>query len=237
TDALADPPGEADALHIERLVRLPESAWCYEPPDDAPDVAPPPCAAAGHITFGSFNNFAKVNESLIALWSKVLLAVDGSRLLLKAASLRDPATRTRAHDAFAAHGVAAERVELIGMTATPREHLDLYWRVDVALDTFPYHGTTTTCEALWMGVPVVTLAGRTHASRVGVSLLTSIGLTDLIAADEEGYIAAAARLADDRTTLAQIRATLRARMRRSPLMAGVRFTRAWESALRAMTGA
>ena len=235
TDALADPrDADGEALCTERLIRLPETAWCYEPPADAPDVAPLPAISAGHVTFGSFNNLAKVNAALIELWSQVLLAVPGSRLVIKATSLRDPATRSRLQAAFAAHGVESNRIEPIGSVPSAAEHLGLYGRIDIALDTFPYHGTTTTCEALWMGVPVVTLAGRTHASRVGVSLLSNIGLRFLATTDRSQYIAAAASLAADRHRLAELRATLRDRMLRSPLMAAPAFARRFECALRDM---
>jgi predicted O-linked N-acetylglucosamine transferase (SPINDLY family) len=237
TDAHADPPGDADALHTERLYRLPDTAWCFRPERDAPAVAPLPAESAGHVTFGSFNNFGKVNAAVLDAWAQVLAAVPRARLLIKAASLRDQPTRQRLVDALAVRGVEPGRVEAVESVKGEREHLALYGRVDIALDTFPYHGTTTTCEALWMGVPVVTLAGPTHASRVGVSLLSSVGLAEQIAPDVAGYVAIAAGLAGDLSSLAQLRRTLRERMLASPLMDAPRFTAHLESAYRAMGSA
>jgi predicted O-linked N-acetylglucosamine transferase (SPINDLY family) len=140
----------------------------------------------------------------------------------------------RVRQQFVAHGIAAERIELLGHEMDPMRHLATYARLDVALDTFPYNGTTTTCEAMWMGVPVVTLAGRTHAGRVGVSLLEIVRLRELIAQDHDGYIRLAVELAQDRKRLAELRAGLRARMRTSPLMNGYDFARRLESAYRTM---
>jgi predicted O-linked N-acetylglucosamine transferase (SPINDLY family) len=233
TDALADPPGAADAFYTEKLLRLPGCAWCFDA-TDAPDVAPPPAAQAGYITFGSFNNFAKVNAAVLDLWARVLTAVPNARLLIKAFSLHDAAVRQRVRDTFAQRGVDAERVELLGSTRDHREHLALYGKVDIALDTFPYHGTTTTCEALWMGVPVITQAGQTHASRVGVSLLSAIGHCDWIATDAEQYVQLAKKMAGDRDALAHVRSTLRERVKTSPLGEVKRFTNSFESALRSI---
>jgi len=231
TDALADPPGAADALNVEKLWRLPTCAWCYHPPDEAPDVQARP---AGPITFGCFNAFAKINEKTIALWADLLNRVPASRLLLKSAGAGQESSRTCLTARFAELGITGDRIEMLGRTPDARDHMKLYGRVDVALDTYPYHGTTTTCEALWMGVPVVTLAGRTHVSRVGVSLLTSAGLPELIAQSPEDYLRIAASLADDLPRLTESRQTLRAKLRASPLMDGARFTSDMESAYRQM---
>ncbi|MCA1805974.1 MAG: tetratricopeptide repeat protein, partial [Xanthomonadaceae bacterium] len=175
TDAIADPPGE-EAWHSEELLRLDGGFLCYQPDPNSPDASPLPALATGQVTFGSFNNFSKLNPAVLELWAQVLQRVPGSRLLLKCPALTDAALREHTAAALQALGIGAERLELLGHTPTRAEHLALYARLDIALDTFPYNGTTTTCEALWMGVPVVTLAGRRHAGRVGASLLEAAGL-------------------------------------------------------------
>ena len=234
TDALADPPGATEHLHSEQLIRLPASAWCFRPPADAPPVNALPLHRAGHLTFGCFNGLPKLNPATLILWSRILLAVPGSRLLLKNVGLREPSVQSRIRGVLEHAGIAAERITLLGPAPNIAEHLAAYGRVDIALDTFPYHGTTTTCEALWMGVPVVTLAGPTHESRVGVSLLTNAGLPELIARDRDEYSRLAVQLAADVTRLADLRATLRARLAASPLLDAPRFARNVEAAYRAM---
>ena len=234
TDALADPPGATEHLHTEQLVRLPDCAWCFRPLAEAPPVSDPPMHRAGHVTFGCFNALPKLTDATLALWSRILLAVPGSHLLLKNFGLREPSVQVRIRGVLENAGIAAERVELLGPARSIAEHLAAYARVDLALDTFPYHGTTTTCEALWMGVPVIALAGPVHASRVGVSLLTNVGLPELIANDADDYVRTAVQLAADTTHLAELRATLRGRMASSPLMDAPRFTRNVELAYREM---
>ena len=234
TDVHADPPGLTEHLHTEKLVRLRASVWCYRPAADAPPVGALPAAQSGHVTFGSFNAMAKMSGGMPALWARLLMEVPGSRLLLKNSGLAERAVREGVLEIFARAGVVAERVDLMGRTDSVAEHLAAYGRVDIALDTFPYHGTTTTCEALWMGVPVVTLAGRTHASRVGVSLLKNVGLPELIAGSEDEYISIATKLAADTARLAELRAIMRDRLRGSVLMDGVRFARNVEDAYRKM---
>lgn len=199
-DSATDPVG-SDALCVERLVRLDPVFIAFGVPRDAPEVALRDRGNGGAITFGSFNAVTKISDACVAMWSRVLARVPGSRLLLKGATLAEPALRERTRQRFVACGVEGSRVEVLAPTRTPREHLEAYARVDVALDTFPYHGTTTTCEAMWMGVPVVTLAGDRHASRVGVSLLRAVGLSDLVARDEDDFVRIAASLADDRSRL------------------------------------
>jgi tetratricopeptide (TPR) repeat protein len=234
TDAVADPPGEADALYSERLVRLKPGFLCYRAPDDAGPVAPLPVRAAGHVTFGSFNNVAKLSPATIALWARLLREVPGARLLLKASQFKDRGTRERIAAAFAAAGVAAERLTVLPPQATTAGHLAEYARVDIALDPLAYNGTATTCEALWMGVPVVTLRGDRHAARVGASILSAVGLDRLIAPTADAYVATAAGLARDLTGLAALRADLRERLRGSPLTDGDGFARAVETAYRTM---
>jgi protein O-GlcNAc transferase len=159
TDAIADPVGEADAFATEKLVRFAPTAWCYAPPPGAPPVTPLPCRRVGYVTFGSFNDLSKVTDRMLALWSKILQGVTHSRLRLKGRGLSEEAIRSHLSQRFADVGVAAERVDFLERTADTQQHLALYGDVDIALDTFPYHGTTTTCEALWMGVPVVSHMG------------------------------------------------------------------------------
>ena len=236
TDALADPPGATEHLHAEALIRLPDCAWCFRPSEHAPPVSATPILHAGQVTFGCFNALPKITPALMRLWCDILLAVPGSRLLLKNIAFRDSSSQQRIRAMFADSGIATERIEMAGHVADLADHLSSYGRVDIALDTFPYHGTTTTCEALWMGVPVVTLAGKTHASRVGVSLLTNVGLPELIASDAAEYVTIAAALAGDPSRLAALRTSLRARMVASPLMDGPRFARNVESAFRTIWG-
>ncbi len=234
TDARADPPGETDALHTESLLRLPRSFICYGPPQDAPEPTTPPSQSAGHITFGSFNNLAKTTPELIETWSRILSAVPGSRLLLKSRATADPATRQRLLALFSAADVNVERIGFLNPEPSHFEHLAAYRQIDIALDTFPYHGTTTTCEALWMGIPVITRAGPVHAARVGVSLLAQVGLDQLVATGEKEYIRTAARLAGDRELLATLHHTLRGTMRRSSLCDAAGFTAELEQAYRKM---
>jgi tetratricopeptide (TPR) repeat protein len=214
-DAITDPPG-TDDLCTERLIRLPHCFLCYSGDDSAPRFAQVASATAGHITFGSFNVLSKVNDTTLDLWARVLAAVPHSRLLIKARSLDDSGTRERVRAALAARGIA-ERTELLAHTKTLSEHLATYNRIDVALDTWPYNGTTTTCESLWMGLPVVTLTGTTHASRVGASLLTALGLTELITSDADAFVRTASALALDTSNRSTLLITLRDRMKASPL--------------------
>lgn len=234
TDAVADPLEDAETLHTEALMRLPETFQCFRKPPDAPAVAPVPMIKAGHVTFASFNMLAKVHPALVARWAEILRAVENSRLVLKAAPFRDAGTRAHYHAMFAARGIAAERIELLGYIPSAAAHFALYNRIDVTLDTDPYNGATTTCEALWMGVPVVTLAGRSHVGRVGTALLTHLGLEELIAASPEDYVARAVALARDPARLSAMRTGLRPRMEASSLTDPARFTSALEDAYRAM---
>jgi predicted O-linked N-acetylglucosamine transferase (SPINDLY family) len=235
TDAVTDPRGMTEAWHSERLVRLAGPFSCYEPDAAAPAVSALPADRLGTITFGCFNNFAKVSPPVFAAWSALLAAVPGSQLLLKSRGLADPATVQRVHAGFARHGVRPERIHCDGRELSVRDHLSLYHDVDVALDPFPYNGTTTTCEALWMGVPVVTLAGGVHASRVGASLLTHVGLPDWIAGSVDDYVRIAVAAVNDRPRLARLRATLRDQVRQSPLCDAPGFTRNLEDVLASLT--
>lgn len=229
TDALADPEGE-ERWYTEKLLRLANCFLCYRPPEHAPPVRDEtPAVQNGHVTFGSFNNAAKISPSTIRLWAQVLVAVPESRLLLKNPSFSDAATRARFAGLFADAGVPAERLELLGLVRDPAGHLALYDRVDIALDTVPYNGTTTTCEALWMGVPVLTLAGTRHVGRVGVSLLNAAGLREYVAATAEAFVANAAALASDLDALSALRRRLRAQLQASPLCDEAGFVRSVET--------
>lgn len=232
TDAVADPPGLTDAHYSERLVRLQRPFLCYQAPD-MPEPGPPPCLRNGYVTFGSFNNIAKVTARVLDTWIDILRAVPDSRLVLKNRCFNDDATRDYFRGRLRDGGVDPDR--LILHTFLPREqHFTIYDTVDVALDPFPYNGTTTTCEALWMGVPVVALTGRTHRSRVGTMLLRAIGLDDLAADDLAGYVETAVTLSADRDRLSALRTDLRRRVGESPLCDAEDFAAAFESAVRGL---
>lgn len=206
TDVNADPFGRADGLHSERLLRLPQGFLCYRPPQDSPPVSGLPAETAGHVTFASFNAISKVTCSAIDLWAHILSAVPDSRLLIKGQSFADQKTRARFMSFFEKNGLQPERVDLLSWMPSRSGHLEKYSQVDIALDTFPYNGTTTTCEALWMGVPVLTLRGDRHAARVGASLLSQLGLAnELVAEDQNDYVVKAVALAGDRPRLARLR--------------------------------
>jgi predicted O-linked N-acetylglucosamine transferase (SPINDLY family) len=231
-DAITDPPG-SETFSTEKLMRL-HALHCFTPPEGAPALAAPPALARGHITFGSFNKLAKISDDAVRVWAGVLTAVPGSRLLLKTKPLVEEETRASVVRRFAAHGIDASRLDLRGWQPGDADHLAVYRDVDIALDTFPYNGTTTTCEALWMGVPVVSLTGRGHAARVGASLLTSAGLRSWCAANEEGFRDLAVKAAADVKALTEVRAGLRGQLRGSRLCDGLTYARDVESAYRAM---
>ena len=228
-DSITDPPG-SEALCTERLLRLDPCFLCYTPPEGAPEPALPHADAP--VTFGSFNAAAKVGPESIALWARVLQAVPGSRLLLKSQTLSDATGRRRIAERFAAAGIDESRLELVAYTRTRDEHLQLYNRVHVALDTLPYNGTTTTCEALWMGVPVVTTLGDRHAARVSASLLRACGHSELVAQDETTFVELASNLARDRARLAALRTNLREELAASPLLDAPAYAARFHAALR-----
>jgi predicted O-linked N-acetylglucosamine transferase (SPINDLY family) len=233
TDSTADPEGQG-RYYTERLVRLPGCFLCYLPLADAPPLTPLPAAASGRITFGSFNNLSKMSPDVVGLWSRLVQAVPGSRLLVKNSSLSDESVRARYREQFRAQGLEDGQLELVGHTPTREEHLAMYGQLDIALDTFPYNGTTTTCEALWMGVPVVTLKGEVHAARVGATLLNSVGLPELVADSPDDFLRVATDLALDTNRLGQQRAGLRQRLSESSLCDGDAFARKVEQAYRDM---
>jgi predicted O-linked N-acetylglucosamine transferase (SPINDLY family) len=235
-DSLTDPPDPAlDARHTEKLLRIDPCFLCYRPSPDAPDPLPirnPQSAIHNPITFGSFNAGRKLSGPVLDLWARILKSVPNSRLVLKAQDFGDPAIPKRLYARLASQGITEDRVEILKAPKGMAEHLSLYNKVDIGLDPMPYNGTTTTCEALWMGVPVVTLAGNRHAGRVGVSLLTNVGLPELIAKDEIDYLNIAVNLANDPARLATYRTNVRQRMAASPLCDPAGFARRFELALR-----
>jgi predicted O-linked N-acetylglucosamine transferase (SPINDLY family) len=219
TDAVCDPEDGNTAWHSEQLVRFAPTAWAYAPPADAPPVIAKPTEGEDRpVTFGCFNNFAKVSDATLQGWAGLLAAVPHSRLLLKAHGLDEEALQGQLRTRFSVHGLDPHRIDLMDRVPSRQAHLDLYSRVDVALDTYPYHGTTTTCEALWMGVPVVTLWGEHHAARVGGSLLKAINRPEWIATDWADYARIAADLAQDCELRAHLRTNLRSEMQSSPLL-------------------
>ncbi len=229
SDAIADPPGAPETT--ETVLRLPRPFLCFAAPAEAPDVTVRP---AGPVVFGSCNFVRKITTRTVASWAGILADVPGSRLVLKSNLMTAPAMADPIRAEFARAGIAPDRVQLFDLIDDTRGHLAFYGGIDIALDTFPYNGTTTTCEALWMGVPVVTLRGERHSARVGASLLHAVGLDDLVAGDVAQYRAIAAGLAADAPRRAALRAGLRARMAASPLLDAPGFAHAMEDAYRTM---
>ncbi len=231
---LADPhvvlPAE-EAHFTETIWRLPESYLCFSPPHEAVTVGLLPARQEGRITFASFNNPIKMNDAVVALWARVLHAVPDSLLLLKAKQFSDPTMCEKTRRGFAAYGIAFERLLLEGHVLRREDHLAAYNRVDIALDTFPYNGTTTSVEGLWMGVPFITLRGDRFISHVGESIAHNAGISDWIATDEEEYVAKAVARAADLEQLARLRAGLRQQLLASPLLDGRRFARHFEAAM------
>jgi predicted O-linked N-acetylglucosamine transferase (SPINDLY family) len=230
TDRWETPPS-LTPLYSERLMSLPDGYVCYSPPPYAPDIVPLPALRNGYLTFGCFNNLAKITPVTIETWAEILQLVPDARLILKTHQFSDAPTAARVRDAFSALGIADGRVELRGSSGH-RAFLRQYNEIDIVLDPFPYSGGLTTCEALWMGVPTVTMPGETFASRHSLSHLSNAGLTGWDAPDLAGYVALAAAKAADIDGLADLRAGLRARVKASPLCDGPRFGRALGAALR-----
>lgn len=228
TDTLSDPPGQTERFHRETLLRFAGPAWCYEPPASAPP--PHERDRNAPVVFGAFAHPAKLSRQTLELWRSVLMASPDSTLLLKSPVASSHLGRDRVLSSLGQD--AANRVVFRPPEIDFVRHLATYNEVDVALDTFPYAGTTTTCEALWMGRPVVTRAGRTHVARVGMSLVTAVGLPDLVAASDAEFVAIATGLAGDRARLADLHSTLRGRMAGSPILDGKGFAGAFEHALR-----
>jgi predicted O-linked N-acetylglucosamine transferase (SPINDLY family) len=232
TDSIADPPGMTESQYSERLVRLPDAFFAYVKPGDFPDVGPTPALSRGHVTFAVLTNYPKVRPPMVELWMRILGEVPNSRLIVQSKSLIDPPTRDALQKSFAARGLA-DRVVLVGWQDFP-QHLQMYKDVDIILDTFPFNGHTTTCHALWMGVPVVTLCGETHRSRMGASVLANLGLHELIAKTPDEYVRIASALAADTARLQQLRSTMRERLTNSVLLNDERFATSIEDAYERM---
>jgi predicted O-linked N-acetylglucosamine transferase (SPINDLY family) len=230
---LTDPrldPADAPQLYSERSLRLPRGYWCFQPPGDAPPVAPPPALAAGHVTFGCMNQFCKISRPAWDLWCRILQAIPHSRLLLLAP---EGSSRELARQTVSMRGVDPSRLEFVSR-AFLGEYLLRHRLIDIALDPFPFTGGTTTCDALWMGVPTVTLCGATAVSRGGTSILTTVGLPELVAESHDEYVEIASNLARDPARLSELRSSMRSRMLASPLMDAASFTGDLEVAYRTM---
>ena len=232
SDGILDPEGTVRQDFTEEIIRLPHSHFCYLPlgAGDMPQPAPPPMAARGYVTFGCFNNFSKVTDEVLLLWRQVLDAVPKSRLLVKSKLFDSAEGRAVAAKRFVCAGISEGRVEMRGFT---KEYLNEYADMDIALDTFPYTGGLTTCEALYMGVPVVTLCGKSHGGRFGASLLTNANLEDLVAKTPDEYVRTAAALAGSLETLTALRENLRTILQSAPLMDVRGYVQAVEAAYRA----
>jgi protein O-GlcNAc transferase len=227
-------PEHESHLYTEAAWRMPDSYLCWTEPDDDVPVAPPPSLERGSVTFGSFNNVQKLSNRALAVWASVLRAVPDSRLLIKSSVRLDPAAFARVRDIISGQGIDAERVGFIDRVPKNAQHLAHYHQIDIALDPFPYAGTTTTVEALFMGVPVVTHEGDRFISRVGQSLLTTVGRPEWIARDTEDYVGTAVALASDPAGLVEIRNELRAQVLESPLCDASRFATHLNDAFRQM---
>jgi protein O-GlcNAc transferase len=234
SDEVADPPGKTECFHSETIVRLPDIFLCYFPRGIIPQVSVLPALASRQVTFGSFNNLSKITPEVLALWAKLLKRVPRSCLMLKSKWFCDENTCERYRRLLEAEGIGRHRIRLLRYARTTPDHLACYGKIDIALDTFPYNGTTTTLDALSMGVPVVTLAGDHHAARVGASILTTIGMKEMVAGTAEEYLAIAEQLAHDLQRLTGIRLTLRERLLKSPLCDATTFARHMEAAYVAM---
>jgi predicted O-linked N-acetylglucosamine transferase (SPINDLY family) len=230
SDPYLDPPGSNDEFYAEKSVRLPDSFWCFEPFDADIDLQEPPVLKNGYVTFGCLNNFWKVNDPLIDLWAQILSMTGKSKLMVRAPQ---GGPRERLLEKFRRRGVDSTRIEFAPRTPQ-RQYWELYHRIDITLDTTPYGGHTTAMDSIWMGVPVVSLAGKLPVGRAGVTINSNIGLPELIARTPEEYVSITIGLAKDPSKVSGMRSSLRERLRSSPLMDAPRFARNLESAYRQM---
>jgi predicted O-linked N-acetylglucosamine transferase (SPINDLY family) len=231
TDSIHDPPGLTDRYHMERLLRLDPCCWCFQPDELGMEVGPLPSLSAGRVTFAALNRLAKSTPQMMATWATILRSIPGSMLkvLVGPQSTGD----TQLYDLFERHGLPKDRLVLVGR-CNRKQYLEQFRSTDIALDTYPYNGHTTTCDALWMGVPVVSLAGSTHVSRAGLSVLSTVGLEDLVATTPDAYVDRAISLTKDLSSLARLRSSLRRRMQSSPLLDAAGLTARLERAFRDM---
>jgi protein O-GlcNAc transferase len=231
SDPFLDPPGMDESIYSEQTVRLPHSFWCYDPMEDQDiQVNSLPLAETGVVTFGGLNNFCKINDQVLLLWAQVLRQVKDSRLLLLTS---EGSHRQRTMDRLRQAGIDPARIQFAPRQSR-RGYLELFHRVDVGLDTFPYNGHTTSLDSFWMGVPVISLVGQTVVSRAGWSQLSNLGLTELAAHSPEQFVQKAVELAGDLPRLRELRSTLRRRMEQSPLMDAPKFAHSIEAAYRGM---
>uniref|UniRef100_A0A6M2F748 O-GlcNAc transferase C-terminal domain-containing protein n=1 Tax=Populus davidiana TaxID=266767 RepID=A0A6M2F748_9ROSI len=233
TDSFTDPP-HTKQKHVEELVRLPECFLCYIPSPEAGPVTPSPALSNGFITFGSFNNLAKITPKVLQVWARILCAVPNSRLVVKCKPFCCDSVRQRFLTMLEQLGLEPLHVDLLPLILLNHDHMQAYSLMDISLDTFPYAGTTTTCESLYMGVPCVTMAGAVHAHNVGASLLSNVGLGHLVAKNEEEYVQSALQLASDIAALSNLRMSLRNLMSKSPVCDGPNFTLGLETTYRNM---
>jgi protein O-GlcNAc transferase len=229
TDSFIDPPNQDELFCSEKSIRVP-SYWCYEPSPQAPLVGPAPVRNSGLVTFGCFNHASKISSASLEMWRELLGRVPRSRLILHSPR---GSHRERIAGLFTEVGISSDRIEFIDRVPLVG-YFQQYQRIDIALDPFPYGGGATTCDALWMGVPLVSLSGQTAVSRAGCSILSSVMLAELIAHGPDDYVTIATELAHDQQRLAELRASLRDRMRQSVLCDAPRFARSIEAAFRTM---
>jgi predicted O-linked N-acetylglucosamine transferase (SPINDLY family) len=220
TDTIADPVGDYDNYFTEKLIRISPPFICYQPPDNSPEISALPMIKNGYITFGSFNYLGKINDCVIQLWIKLLRQIPDARLILKSHPFHDRKVCQRFQEMFILKGVQQHRLDFRGNLPDLNQHLSQYSDIDIALDTFPYNGTTTTCESLWMGVPVLTITGEFHAARVGTSLMQSLGLKDWVASDATQFIQKACLFTNQPRLLSTLRQNLRLIMKKSDLCNG-----------------
>lgn len=231
TDKLCDPPGIAEAHNSETLLYMPDCFWCYEPPIEQLDVGPLPAEKNGYVTFISVNNFTKVTNQVLQRWAQIVAKAPNSRIILQTSGLSSEFVQNRVREIFKREGVAESRIDM--RKPTPMlQYLKLLEASDIMLDPFPFNGGTTTCHGLWMGLPVISLAGVMHAGRMGLSMLNCIGLPELCAANEERYVEIAVGLANDLPRLRELRAGMRDRLKSSPLLDGRKYVRNLEAAYR-----
>ena len=231
TDALCDPPGVSDAFNTESLIRMPRSFWVYQPPADCPPIGNLPADDNGIFTFTSVNNFTKVTPAVQLMWAKLLRATPNSKLIIQTSAMNSPQTKAIVQARFEAEGVSADRLDFRPWSDM-KNYLALLERSDITLDPYPFNGGTTTCHSLWMGAPVLTLAGDRHASRMGLSMMTNIGLPEFVAHSPEEYVAIGQRLAGNVPWLREVRRTMRERLLASPLLDAAGHTRELEAVYR-----
>jgi len=228
TDSYTDPVGLTEKQYTEKLARLDDIFLCFSPDKQSPDIVPSPAIKNGYVTFGSFNNMAKVNNRVIERWSEMLKKVPDSKLLIKSKIFHDKEIRKFTLSRFNTFNISRDRLILVGYEKNFVSHMAAYNEIDIALDPFPYNGTTTTCEALWMGVPVIALCGSAHISRVSASILHKLRLDKLIAKNQDEYVSIACNLSRALPELSKLRSTMRDRIEQNKFTDGITFTRSLE---------